>query len=1364
VALKVARSAEGARALAREAIHAALALSPRLPQLVDAGWIHLDERARTATRVDPGAAPVAGYGGDARAFLALRWVEGRVLDTSATGPDALAVALRVARGVGEALADLHAIGTAHGDVKPANLVLADDGGVHLIDLGLAGPAHVRDLEGATPRYLARADADLGDARARDLLALGVVLAEIVDPGVRAAVDAVDAARRARLPAPIAALCAALLAPSPAARASAAWIADRADTMGARAVDAADRGHEQAERHARRVRASYLRVRREAIERLGVVTGDVAPWLGEAVEWARRARALTGAAPLPKTELLGPLSLPELGRWLTALVGSVAAAWPLGGLLGVPESRLAEALTALARQRPPAAWTFRDVEDAVRGGSASKASPLAMGATLLAWDASNAARLALAIARVPPDAEAIARVEADDDAPTPLALAAADALRLGGDYGRARSLVLRHDVRADAAAGALTADVLRRSGDVALAERAAVATLDAHLDVDGRARAVLARIRLDRRDLDGADRACSEASQPSAPVCEVAALCAHARGDGALALAHVARGEALAVTAEDRARIAAVRGYVTLASDPAGTLASFRAAVDHAVRAGAVVEEATYRTGEAAAAVDLGDLGAGIATARRAALLWEHLGRPSNAARALLAVAAAYATAGATNEAVAAAEESIARARDGGDARAEAYALWVIADTHEDGAEAGRAAAIRAADIIADAGASDEDSLRAAARLLRAGCLGPERVPDLDRLASGAAGAPRVSAASRLDWWGARANPSASAMGVAGVLANMLALAEAAASIGTRGPALAAGVELAARSGQGDAAQRLLAALGEAARELCRRAPPELAPAVRALPWVTRASASAESTLRPEQARDLEALIRSLGDHERLAPMLNRIVDALVLWTGVERGLLLMRAPDGRLVPRAARNLARADLTGEQMALSQTLARRALTAREPVVAVDAEGEIADMHASVHALKLRSVLAVPLIARGEPLGVVYLDDRIRRGAFGPRELEWARTIASLAALVIADARDQVLLRRAARRAKRASAEIAETLSLREAALDVAERELGRARGGRETRFSYAGIIGDSAPMRAMLKLVDRVTASNVPVLVTGESGSGKELVARAIHENGARKGRPFVGENCGAIPEALLESALFGHVRGAFTGADRPRAGLFEVADGGTLFLDEIGEMSLGMQTKLLRVLEDGMVKPVGTERARKVDVRVVAATHRDLAAMVKERTFREDLFYRLDIIAIRVPPLRERAEDIPLLVQHLLEKHGDKGKARITSAAMDRLVAFSWPGNVRQLQNEVRRALLLSDGVIDEPHLSPELVGEGAASPRETGLHVRRRIDQLERSLVTEALERTGNNQTRAAKLLGLSRFGLQKMMKRLVIE
>jgi transcriptional regulator with GAF, ATPase, and Fis domain len=738
-----------------------------------------------------------------------------------------------------------------------------------------------------------------------------------------------------------------------------------------------------------------------------------------------------------------------------------------------------------------------------------------------------------------------------------------------------------------------------------------------------------------------------------------------------------------------------------------------------------------------------------------------------AARALLAAAAAFATAGATEEATALARDAAARAREGADGRAEAYACWAIADTRAAGDEEAAQAAERATRLLEDG--SPEDRMRAAARLLR---HRPSAIDVGLRTSFDETGAnPATGAAARIEWWGARAEQLVRQSGgdalhaaASPVLTALAALAEVRAPIGSRGPALCAGHDLSARVGRGDLAARLLTVLGELARELVRRAPPELKDRVRSLPWVARAATGEGRAMRPEQARDLEALVRSFEDRERLGPLLNRVVDALVLWTGVERGLLLLHGQDGRLVPRAARNLARSDLHGEQLALSTTLARRAVDAREPVVAVDAAGEYDSLHQSVHSLKLRSVLAVPLIARGETLGVVYLDDRARRGAFGDRELGWTRTIASLAAIAIADARDRVLLRRAARQARRASERLAVTLAHREAALDAAERELAKARGERGTRFRYDAIVGESESVRGMLKLVDRVTASDVPVLVFGESGSGKELVARAIHNNGARAGHAFVSENCGAIPEGLLESALFGHVRGAFTGADRPHAGLFDVAHLGTLFLDEIGEMSLGMQAKLLRVLEDGLVRPLGSERSRKVDVRIITATHRDLEAMVREKSFREDLFYRLNIISIRIPPLRERPGDIPLIVHHLIDKHGGGRAVKVTRAAMDRLVSFSWPGNVRRLENEIRRALVLCEDVIDKSHLSAEVITGIPTPAGDYAFNVRRRIDGLERELVREALDRTSGNQTQAAKLLGLSRFGLQKMIKRLHIE
>ncbi|MCZ7682003.1 MAG: sigma 54-interacting transcriptional regulator [Sandaracinaceae bacterium] len=226
------------------------------------------------------------------------------------------------------------------------------------------------------------------------------------------------------------------------------------------------------------------------------------------------------------------------------------------------------------------------------------------------------------------------------------------------------------------------------------------------------------------------------------------------------------------------------------------------------------------------------------------------------------------------------------------------------------------------------------------------------------------------------------------------------------------------------------------------------------------------------------------------------------------------------------------------------------------------------------------------------------------------------------------------------------------------------------------------------------------------SDAPVLLRGESGTGKELVARAIHEASPRKGAAYVSENVSAIPETLLESALFGHVRGAFTGAERARRGLFEIADGGTLFLDEIGEMSEPLQAKLLRVLQDGELRPIGSEEARRVDVRVVTATHRDLEAMVASGRFREDLFYRIAVVQVELPPLRQRPEDVAPLVAELLERHAPGRRVRVDRAAMSALRAYAWPGNVRQLENELRRALVLCDDLIEPGHLSPVVRGEG----------------------------------------------------------
>ena len=317
----------------------------------------------------------------------------------------------------------------------------------------------------------------------------------------------------------------------------------------------------------------------------------------------------------------------------------------------------------------------------------------------------------------------------------------------------------------------------------------------------------------------------------------------------------------------------------------------------------------------------------------------------------------------------------------------------------------------------------------------------------------------------------------------------------------------------------------------------------------------------------------------------------------------------------------------------------------------------------------------------------------------------------------------------------------------------------------------RYRLDRLLGKSAAMERLFDMIRKIAPARTSVLLVGESGTGKELAARALHELSARSDRPFIAVNCGAIPEALLESELFGHVKGAFTGATADKQGLFEAAHGGTLFLDEVGELPQPMQVKLLRALQERRVKPVGGVAEREVDVRVVAATNRDLEAEVDRGTFRQDLFYRLNVIQIRMPPLRDRREDIPLLVEHFLRKFSAEHARPITEiepAAMSALTGYNFPGNVRELENLIERAVTLSsDGTVTVDTL-PELKRSSRARvermtpdlPAE-GLDLEREVETFERGLILAALERTNGNRTEAARMLGISfrsmRYRLSKL-------
>ncbi|MEW6056133.1 MAG: sigma-54 dependent transcriptional regulator [Bdellovibrionota bacterium] len=307
----------------------------------------------------------------------------------------------------------------------------------------------------------------------------------------------------------------------------------------------------------------------------------------------------------------------------------------------------------------------------------------------------------------------------------------------------------------------------------------------------------------------------------------------------------------------------------------------------------------------------------------------------------------------------------------------------------------------------------------------------------------------------------------------------------------------------------------------------------------------------------------------------------------------------------------------------------------------------------------------------------------------------------------------------------------------------------------------------IIGSSPKMLEIFKTLARAAMSQAAVLLIGESGTGKELIAKAIHDNSPRRNRKFVAVNCGALTDTLLESELFGHVKGAFTGAHENRKGLFEEADGGTLFLDEIGDISAQMQVKLLRVLQDGELRPVGSNEVRKADVRIIAATHRNLSRLVSEGRFREDLYYRLKVVSLEIPPLRERKEDIPELVNHFLAKYSAKNEKRVshfTNEALRALIAYPWPGNVRELENAVERAVALTNTAqIDIDDLPVEIQKPGALREhRATGTVSS--LEDLEKQHIINTLQQVQYNKSRAAEVLGIDRATLYRKAQKYGID
>jgi len=528
----------------------------------------------------------------------------------------------------------------------------------------------------------------------------------------------------------------------------------------------------------------------------------------------------------------------------------------------------------------------------------------------------------------------------------------------------------------------------------------------------------------------------------------------------------------------------------------------------------------------------------------------------------------------------------------------------------------------------------------------------------------------------------------------------------------------------------------------------------------------------EETVLAKEAPPKERLLalmeinRALNAELRLEKLLGIIVDSALELIGGERGFLLLDEGGG-LNCKVARDATGKEIPPGEVRFSRRLAEEVRSTRVPRLAADALGE-EDLKAiqSVVDLGVRSVLCVPLTVRGKVEGVLYVDHRVKVAVFTESDLDLLQAFADQAGIALANARlYQDLVRRkeeleaTTKEVERLNAALREKVARQEEELLNVRKSLS---GGREEGF--AGMIGKSPAMCQVFSTIRSYLDSPEPVLIEGESGTGKELVARAIHKLGPRSSGPFVTENCAAIPTELLESELFGYTKGAFTGAVKDRKGLFEAAHGGILFLDEVGEMPQALQKKLLRVLQEGEIRPLGSSRTVQVDVRVVAAANRPLKDLVREGKFREDLFYRLHVLPLRLPPLRERREDIPLLVEHFLAKAaGERGlpALRVSTKAMDLLVSYPWPGNVRQLENELKRAAILAEaGEVRPEHLSPEVryrtdLEGGAPLP---GGSLPEKVKALQVREILSALRKRDGNKSRAAADLGISRFSLQRLM------
>ncbi len=491
--------------------------------------------------------------------------------------------------------------------------------------------------------------------------------------------------------------------------------------------------------------------------------------------------------------------------------------------------------------------------------------------------------------------------------------------------------------------------------------------------------------------------------------------------------------------------------------------------------------------------------------------------------------------------------------------------------------------------------------------------------------------------------------------------------------------------------------------------------------------------------RPQPGQRLLALDTLVRFSERLLAatdvprLVDELLDALLEVTHADKGFLIL-LENGEMSVRAARNVARETIEGAIDRVSDSIIQRVVDTRRPLVVADAvHDQEWSGSTSVVNLKLCSVMCAPLMQKGDVFGVIYLGNDAVVSLFDDRSLEVLTVFAAQASLLLQNALLLDSLRR-------------ENVALKEA---VSSKQ-------------YGDLIGAGASMREVYRRIEKVAGTDISVLVSGETGTGKEVVAREIHRRSPRAAGPFVAVNCGAIPETLLESELFGHAKGAFTGAVATRLGKFQAAHGGTLFLDEVGEMPPALQVKLLRALQERAVTKVGDTRPDPVDIRVVAATNKVLEDEIKKGTFRDDLYYRLNVVSIPLPPLRDRGEDVVVIARWFLQKYAKEFAARVRGFTPSALVAmrkYAWPGNIRELENRLKKAVVLADRALisaEDLDLRPEIL--------EPILPLSQAKEEFQKRYINEVLDRNGGNRTKTAKDLGVDPRTIFRHLEKLEAE